>query len=129
MARHASEAAANPFESMLRALAIEAGLDVRPQLPVLIGGTSRFADLGDRGRALLVEAESFEHHGSKSGFRRDTRRYTEFVVLGWTVLRFTWDDVVLMPEFVMWALRCWRLRHDEGITLVPDPPPALPHLA
>lgn len=127
VARHASHLAANPFESVLRALALEAGLDVRPQVQVTDAGMWAMADLVDEGRRLALEADSFEHHGNRKGFRKDVRRYTRMLVFGWTVLRFTWEDVMFAQDWVLWALRSWRLAQ-EGARVEP-PPPFPAHLA
>lgn len=100
VARHATPLAANPLESVLRAIALGAGLDVRPQLR--IGGEHFLGtpDLVDLERRIVLEADSFEHHGSRAALRRDASRYNEFAAHGWLVLRFTWGDVMLRPEQV-----------------------------
>lgn len=120
--------AANPFESALRALALDAGLQVQPQVQVTASGLFAMVDLADEGRRLVVEAESFEFHATRRGFRKDVRRYSELVVFGWTVLRFTWEDVMFQPGYVRWALESWRRSHDAGAR-VPAPPAHLPRLA
>ncbi len=127
VASEASYVAANPFESCLRAIALDAGLDVVPQHQVTEKGVFAMVDLADPDRRLVVEADSFEHHGGRRGFRKDVRRYTELAVFGWTVLRFTWEDVMLQPDYVRWALRSWRLAR-EGVAVGP-PPAQLPRLA
>ncbi|MFX0537538.1 DUF559 domain-containing protein [Ornithinimicrobium sp. Y1847] len=128
VARHANELAAGPFESVLRALAIEAGLDVRPQVHLTENGVWAMVDLLNEELRLVIEAESFEHHATRKGFRKDVRRYTQFVVFGWAVLRFTWEDVMLQPEYVRWALRSWRLRVTSG-QMPTHPPSQLARLA
>lgn len=107
----ASGLAANPFESRLRALAVEAGLDVRPQvtigLPAETRGTAPATvrpDVVDAGRRLVLEADSWEFHGSKEAFQSDCLRYTALTVAGWTVLRFTWWQVMHDPEWVVTCL-------------------------
>lgn len=101
----ASPLAANPFESVLRALAIQAGLDVEPQ--VAIGGDSLLGrpDLVDIGRRIVLEADSFAWHGDRKALKHDARRYNSFVVAGWLVLRFCWEDVIHQPALVMEVLR------------------------
>lgn len=100
--RSATPEAANPMESVLRAicLGIE-GLNVLPQQ--WVGEVGR-ADLVDPGRRLVIEAESMEFHGSLSGYRRDVRRYTGFVGERHLVLRFCWEDIMLRPEKVRAAI-------------------------
>lgn len=129
VAGEATALAANPFESVLRALALEAGLDVVPQLQVSEAAVEARVDLADEGRGLVVEGEGFEHHGSRKGFRRDVRRYTRLVVHRWTVLRFTWEEVMLQPDYVLWALTSWRRWRDGETFEVPAAPAVLARLA
>ncbi|WP_298890954.1 type IV toxin-antitoxin system AbiEi family antitoxin domain-containing protein [uncultured Serinicoccus sp.] len=112
--------AANPFESVLRAICLEEGLDVVCQHQVVAHGLWAQADLVDTSRRLVIEADSHEFHATRRGFRKDVRRYTEMVVFGWTVLRFSWEDVMLQPDFVRWAIRSW-VRARDGHP-VPAPP-------
>jgi len=111
VAEHASPLAANPFESVLRGIALEAGLEVRPQSPIPLGPITVHPDVVDRGRRLVIEAESWEWHGGKGAFQRDCWRYTMLVVDGWTVLRFTWWQVMHEPDFVRSCLLTWAKRH------------------
>ncbi|QWC86538.1 endonuclease domain-containing protein [Nocardioidaceae bacterium] len=100
--------AANPFESVLRHLAGQVGgLEVVPQtnLHDERGNFLARPDLVDPRLRLVLEADSFAWHGSRRGLRRDCRRYTALVVHGWLVLRFTWEDVMHRPEYVLSVLR------------------------
>jgi very-short-patch-repair endonuclease len=98
VARHATGLAANPFESVLRSIALSvSGLSVRPQ--GWIGNAGR-ADLVDDQLLIAIEADSWEHHGSRETFRHDVRRYAEFARFGWVVVRFLWEDVMHQPERV-----------------------------
>jgi very-short-patch-repair endonuclease len=45
-------------------------------------------------RAIVLEADSFTHHGTRAALRADSRRYDELVRLGWVVLRFAWEHVM-----------------------------------
>lgn len=104
--RHADGAAANPFESCLRALALQVdGLDVRPQLRIVGSRTTVRPDLVDTRLRIVIEADSFEWHGDRAALRRDARRYNLLVKDGWTVLRFSWEDVMHDPEYVLEVLR------------------------
>jgi very-short-patch-repair endonuclease len=98
----ADRRAANPFESVLRAIAQEVdGLDVVPQHRIDVGG--RFVgrvDLADQRLRIVVEADSFEFHGEPELMARDCKRYDELVVGGWLVLRFSWNQVMVKPEWV-----------------------------
>lgn len=98
--------AANPFESVLRAIALDvAGLAVRPQLPVRDPHFLGRPDLVDERLRIVLEADSFEWHGGRAALHRDARRYNAFVVRGWMVLRFSWEDVMLNPLEVHDVLR------------------------
>lgn len=101
IAAQADARAANPFESVTRAICLQVpGLDVTPQVVLSSEHYWACPDLVDRDRRLVVECESFEWHGNRAGFLKDVRRYTLLTAGGWTVLRFTWDDVMLRPEWV-----------------------------
>jgi very-short-patch-repair endonuclease len=107
VAAHASGDAANPFESALRAEVLDAGLTgFVPQQPVqLRNGATIHVDLGDPRRRIALEADSFEHHATRRALRDDCRRYDELVRLGWTVLRFAWEHVVLHAAWVRAVVR------------------------
>jgi very-short-patch-repair endonuclease len=93
-----SARAANPFESVLRAIALEVpGFDPVPQGKVAAVG---HADVADPSLRIAVEAESFEFHAVPEAFRYDVRRYTAMVRAGWVVLRFVWEDVMERPDYV-----------------------------
>jgi very-short-patch-repair endonuclease len=94
----ASALAANPFESVLRAIALGVpGLGVQPQ--VWVAGVGR-ADLVDERLGIVIEADSWEYHGSPEAFRADIRRYATFVRRGRVVVRFDWDQVMGDPDGV-----------------------------
>jgi len=54
---------------------------------------------------LAIEIDGFEHHSTPEAFQLDRTRQNELVALGWTVLRFTWGDVVHHPEKVAHQIR------------------------
>ena len=93
--------AANPFESALRALALDVpGLSVQPQLEIRAHNFSVRPDLVDDRLRLVLEADSFAWHGDRGALRWDAQRYNNLVVRGWTVLRFAWEDVMHDPAYV-----------------------------
>ncbi|MDP3969390.1 MAG: DUF559 domain-containing protein [Nocardioides sp.] len=105
VARYADARAANPFESVLRALALEAGLDVEPQGAVTAGGRTLHPDVLDRDHRLALEADSWAWHGARDAFARDCWRYTVLTLAGWRVLRFTHHQVMRQPDWVVACLR------------------------
>lgn len=97
----ASGDAANPFESVLRAVALGVdGLAVRPQ--VRIRGAR--PDLVDEELRIVLEADSFQWHGDRHALQRDAKRYNLLVVDGWLVLRFAWEDVMFDQDYVRCVL-------------------------
>jgi very-short-patch-repair endonuclease len=102
VAESADGRAANAFESVLRALVLDAGfVSFEPQVPIRTAGGLFVVDLADRRRRLVIEGDSYTHHGTRSAFVRDCERYDALVADGWTVLRFTWEHVMRTPERVM----------------------------
>ena len=98
VAWHADGRAANPFESVLRAIALDVpGLYVEPQQWLEPVGRP---DLVDKRLRLVIEADSFEFHGKRRLLKRDCERYNSFGLLGWWVIRFAWEHVMLEPEYV-----------------------------
>jgi very-short-patch-repair endonuclease len=62
------------------------------------------ADLAYPGQRLLIELDGWSAHGTKRAFRADRRRQNSLVLAGWTLLRFTWADVVESPAAVVAAV-------------------------
>ena len=101
VAREARGEAANPFESALRAIALDVpGLSVEPQR--VIRGRRVWArpDLVDVDLCIVLEADSFEWHGGRAALDRDANRYNRLAVEGWLVLRFSWEAVMFRPQEV-----------------------------
>ena len=90
--QHVDRGAANPFEVVTQHV---------------VRGRGFFAqvDLADVRLRIVIEAEGFEHHGTRAALKRDCRRYTGLGARGWVVLRFTWDEVMFEPDYVVTALR------------------------
>lgn len=101
---HADKRAANPFESVLRALCIEAGLAVEPQAVLDLGTGEVRPDLVCHLLRLVLEADSWTFHASRKAHRRDCARYNLLVIRGWRVLRFTWEQVMHDQAYVRWVL-------------------------
>jgi very-short-patch-repair endonuclease len=96
----------SPLESVLRALLIEAGIEgFEPQVVVRDGTFSARVDLGHRELMIALEADSFAYHGTRSALMRDCRRHTGLTVRGWRLLRFSWEDVMFDPGWVVDIVR------------------------
>jgi very-short-patch-repair endonuclease len=101
--RAADGRAANPFESCARAIASDVrGLRVEPQ--VWVPGVGR-VDLCDLSLGIVVECESYEFHSDAKSLERDVRRYTACARRGLVVVRFTWKEVMLDPDYCRQALQ------------------------
>lgn len=109
--------AANPFESVLRAIALDVdGLRVTPQVPLrTVLGTHARPDLVDDDLRIVIEADSFEWHGDRAALRRDARRYDALAVSGWLVLRFAWEDVMHDPDWVRRVLQAATDRRTDRL--------------
>ncbi len=114
--RLGSAKAANPFESVLRAIALQdAGTTWDPQHRIRYDDFYARVDLADETLELVLEADSFEFHGERAALSRDCERYDELVSRGWLVLRFTWEQVMLRPSWVARVIeRTVRRRRPSG---------------
>lgn len=122
VAAYADGRAANPFESVLRAICIEIGLPVIPQYAVTCAGLELHPDLANPFLGLAIEADSYEFHGmEKWDHDRDCSRYNALTSHGWAVLRFTWEHVMRNPDYVKRTIRAWLAEH-EGSELNADRP-------
>jgi len=102
----ANRGAANPFESVLRALCLQVeGLTVVTQHVIRDRSFYAKVDLADTVLRIVIEAEGFENHGTRAALKRDCRRYTGLGARDWIVIRFTWDEVMFEPDYVIEALR------------------------
>jgi len=98
--------AESPLESCLRLLLLALG-QVVPQ--VHIAGVGRVDFLVDGW--LVVEADGFAHHSTRESYREDRRRANALAALGYRLLRFTYEDVVHRPEYVVETVRSVMARH------------------
>ena len=117
--RHATAKAANPFESVLRAIALSVdGTRWDPQHRIRYDDFYARVDLADDALDIVLEADSFEFHGERAALSRDCERYDELVARGWLVLRFTWEQVMLRPEWVAGVIdrtvRCRRAQRGNA---------------
>jgi very-short-patch-repair endonuclease len=103
VAAHANGSAANAFESGLRAITAAAGYEFIPQYEVRVGALTVHPDLVDPINGIILEADSWGFHADREAHDRDCQRYTMLAADGWIVLRFTYDQVMFQPEYV---LRC-----------------------
>jgi very-short-patch-repair endonuclease len=54
---------------------------------------------------LAIEIDGFDPHSGKKAWQHDRARQNELVAEGWTVVRFTWDDLVYRSSDVAGLIR------------------------
>lgn len=99
--------AESPLETRLRLVLTSAGLPPAELQYVLRAPGGRFIarlDMAWPGRRLAVEADGRVHNRPQALYR-DRERQNDIVLAGWTVLRFTWEDVTRRPAQVVARVR------------------------
>jgi very-short-patch-repair endonuclease len=95
------------LESLLRVLLAEAGLPTPcTQVPLRADGVLvARVDFCWPASRLVVEADGFAFHRDRVAYRRDRERLNQLESLGWRVLRFSWEDVIGRPDYVVALVR------------------------
>jgi very-short-patch-repair endonuclease len=115
VAEAADRRADNPFESVLRAVLLAAGLtSFEPQGEIWVGRRLLRPDLVDHAARIVIEADSFAFHGGPEDLERDCERYDTLIAAGWTVLRFSYRQVMNRPEWVVAIVRAALERRGRG---------------
>lgn len=70
----------------------------RPAMNVIVGGIEVDAVWHDR--RLVVELDSWRHHGTRAAFERDRERDAELHALGFATLRVTYHQLTTRPRWV-----------------------------
>jgi very-short-patch-repair endonuclease len=73
--------------------------------PVRVGGRRFRPDIAFPQFRLAVEVDGWAHHRTKERRDADVERDNLLMLAGWRVLRFTWEDVVDRPEYVLGVIR------------------------
>ncbi len=96
---HADALAGSPLESALRLLLVllDAKLQTQVKIPGVGPGPVDFVLDG----WLVVEADGYEFHSNRADYRKDRGRGNALAVRGYTLLRFTWEDVRGRPGWVL----------------------------
>jgi very-short-patch-repair endonuclease len=88
------------MESRLRLVIVDAGLPLPVSQHPVHSATGQFlgrVDFAWPEHLLGVEYDG-DHHRERGQFRRDVGRLNALRMAGWTVLRFTADDVMRWPD-------------------------------
>ena len=108
---HVDALSGSPLESALRPLLVL--LDVRLESQVKIPGIRSPVDFVLNGW-LVVEADGFEFHSRREEYRKDRERGNQLAVRGYTLLRFTYEDVAGRPWWVLAQVQAALDRGPEG---------------
>lgn len=112
-----AERAESLLESRMARLLRRGGLPPAASQHVVRGG-GRFVarvDFAYPAVRLALEVDGFAAHSSPRALQSDLDRQNSLVELGWTVLRFTWPDVVRRPDTVVARVR--RVLADRSVVL------------
>ncbi|MCH1882119.1 DUF559 domain-containing protein [Agrococcus sp. ARC_14] len=93
----ASEQSGSGSESTFAAMLHRAQIAFTQQPELLPGEFCDFLI----GKSLVVEVDSLEWHGSRKQMANDRRRDAALTMLGYRVLRFTYEQVMFEPQAVM----------------------------
>jgi very-short-patch-repair endonuclease len=78
-------------ESLVRQRLDALGIPYRQQVEIAFVGRVDFGLVGTR---IVIEVDSWRHHGDREAFERDRRRDAELVARGFTVIRLTYQRVM-----------------------------------
>lgn len=73
--------------------------------PVTIAGRGYELDMAFLKLRLAVEVDGYAYHSARDRFLNDRRRQNNLVNAGWTVLRFTWEDLTQYPDRTISLIR------------------------
>lgn len=97
----------SPLEAAMLRLLRDHGLPLPvPQHPVTEGrDIIARLDFAYPAQRVGIEADGYRWHGGPERWRLDLRRENKLKLLGWTILRFSWEDVHRSPETVSDQIR------------------------
>lgn len=104
----ADDACGSVLESILRVLLVTNGL-APPRTQFVVrdrrGRRLKRVDFAWPELCLIVEADGFEFHSTRSAYRNDRRCGNAYTRAGWRFLRFSWEDVIDHPDEVLACVR------------------------
>ncbi len=107
--RVVAELAGNPWspaERLLHQLLRAAGITGWVANAVVrVEGHRLYPDVLLREQDLVIEVDGYASHGGRAAFQKDRERLNLFAQAGFTVLRFTWEDLTQNPETVVTRIR------------------------
>jgi very-short-patch-repair endonuclease len=77
-------------------------VEARYPSPLLEYPEGRFRiDLAYPQDRLAIETDGYGAHSNRQAFGEDRRKQNYLMRVGWRVLRFTWDDLTLRPDYIV----------------------------
>jgi very-short-patch-repair endonuclease len=76
------------------------------------GGLLAVIDVAFEAQRVALEVDGLAFHTNPEQFQRDRTRQNVLINDGWTVLRFTWDDLTRRPRHVIATIRAALARQD-----------------
>ena len=111
LAAQLGDGAAAESERVLHRLLRRAGIDGwLPNHRVRANGRTYVLDVAIPHARIAIEIDGFAFHSDAERFQGDRERQNDLVTAGWTVLRFTWADLVDRPEYVIARTRAQLAR-------------------
>jgi very-short-patch-repair endonuclease len=97
------DGAAADSERLLHRLLRRAGIRAWvPNQEIWAGGELvGVVDVAIPARRIAIEVDGMAYHVDVDRFRRDRAKQNALVAMGWTVLRFTWADLIERPGYVI----------------------------
>jgi very-short-patch-repair endonuclease len=78
------------------------GVRWRANYPILLNGqVVAEADFAVPELKLCIEIDGRAYHSDRAAFENDRTRQNALVLAGWTVLRFTWEQITAQPDEVV----------------------------
>jgi very-short-patch-repair endonuclease len=101
------DGAAAESERRLHAILRRAGIHGwKPNCEVWADGTLiAVVDLAIPARRIAIEVDGMAFHTDADRFQGDRTRQNSLIAAGWTILRFTWADIVERPDYVVGSIR------------------------
>jgi very-short-patch-repair endonuclease len=87
-----------------------------PNYPVVVAGVVRARiDAAFVEHRIAIEVDGYAYHSKDGAFQQDRTRQNLLMLLGWTVLRFTWADLSERPEYVVRTIRAALMARSGAI--------------
>lgn len=93
------------FEKKMLSILRKIGRTFEPDFHVLLGGENYYLDFAYPGIKLGIECHSIRWHMGQEKWKSDVARDRRLRLAGWTILYFTWEEVVYRPAQVEQEIR------------------------